>query len=229
VWLRWLESHSWYEGSQNTEDNYSIVLENLLRRETRKQFFLRLLDPNVPASAGYNHLLEILDTGRIRPVTTTAGRGAEARWWPIQPSFAITKRSPAHRIGYHGAEPSIMHHLLLDQSSATNNFRQGVYWCTLSENPDNLQPLVKEFASRIGSNFQSVHIEGFDEVMKSLAEVCASLPRLYSVPIGSMSSDQATVPFDMRVLNDADLDELDWVRAETQMIAYCRRMICFPN
>ncbi len=71
-WLRWLESHAWYQGSQSTEDNYSIALENLLQpRENRKQFFLRLLDPNVPASVGYDQLLEILDTGRIHTVLTT--------------------------------------------------------------------------------------------------------------------------------------------------------------
>jgi hypothetical protein len=30
-WLRWLQAHTWYERSGNTEDNYSIVLENLLQ------------------------------------------------------------------------------------------------------------------------------------------------------------------------------------------------------
>jgi len=71
-WLRWLQAHTWYERSGNTEDNYSIVLENLLQpRENRKEFFLRLLNPNVPASVGYDHLLEVLDTGRVQTVLTT--------------------------------------------------------------------------------------------------------------------------------------------------------------
>src|SRR5580704_4327095 len=40
-WLKWLERHSWYDGSQSAEDNYSVALEKLLQpREDRKQFFL---------------------------------------------------------------------------------------------------------------------------------------------------------------------------------------------
>ena len=93
----------------------------------------------------------------------------------LLPSFL--RDHPLIVIGYRGAEPSIMHHLLLDQCATTNDFRQGVYWCTLSQNEDDLHPLVKQFRGRIGSNFQAVHISGFDDLMRILAETCASLPR----------------------------------------------------
>ena len=279
-WLKWLERHSWFDGAQQIEDNYSAALENLLQpRENRKQFFLRLLDPNVPASPGYNHLLEALDTGRIHTVLTTnfdhvlpdlhvmrrrphfleqiktPADYVKFSTSPAHPQLVylhgsvehytdknlvdevqkldrglITLLSPLLRdhplivIGYRGAEPSIMHHLLLDQCSATNDFRQGVYWCTLGESEDGLHPLAKQLSSRIGSNFQVVHINGFDEVMFSISEVCASLPRLYSVPSAASSSvDQANLPFDMRAVEGADLTELDWARVEVQMMAYCRR------
>jgi hypothetical protein len=279
-WLKWLERHSWFDGTQHAEDNYSVALENLLQpRENRKQFFLRLLDPNVPASPGYNHLLETLDTGRVHTILTTnfdhvlpdlhvmrrrphfleqiktPADYIKFSTSPAHPQMVylhgsvehytdknlieevqnlerglITLLSPVIRdhplivVGYRGAEPSIMHHLLLDQCGATNNFHQGIYWCTLSDSAENLHPLVKELASRIGSNFQAVHIKGFDEVMTSIAEVCSSLPHLYSISHpSSIVSNGTSLPFDMRALLDANLDELDWGRAELQMIAYCRR------
>lgn len=278
-WLKWLERQTWFNGSHGIEDNYSATLENLLRpRENRKQFFLRLLDPNVPASSGYNDLLEVLDTGRIHTVLTTnfdhvlpdlhvmrrrphfleqiktPADYTKFSTSPPHPQLVylhgsvehytdknlvdevqkldrglITLLSPLLRdhpliiVGYRGAEPSIMHHLLLDQCSATNDFRQGVYWCTLSHNEDDLHSLAKELSGRIGSNFQAVHISGFDDVMQIIAEVCSSLPRLYSVPAVSSFSDEINLPFDMRAIDEASLDELDWARVELQMVAYCRR------
>lgn len=278
-WLKWLEQHTWFNESRGLEDNYSVALENLLGpRENRKQFFLRLLDPNVPASSGYNHLLEVLDTGHIHTVLTTNFDHVlpDLRVMRRRPHFLeqiktpadFTKfsTSPAHPqlvylhgsvehytdknrvdevqkldsglitllspllrdhplivVGYRGAEPSIMHHLLLDQCSATNDFRQGVFWCTLENDEDDLHPLTKEFSDRIRSNFQAVHISGFDDVMSLIAEVCSCLPRLYSVPVVSSSTLEINLPFDMRAMDGAGLDELDWARAELQMVAYCRR------
>ena len=278
-WLKWLERHAWFDGAQGIEDNYSAALENLLHpRENRKQFFMRLLDPNVPASPGYDYLLQALDTGRIHTVLTT-------NFDHVLPDLHVMRRrphfleqiktpadytkfsaSPPHPqlvylhgsvehytdknlvdevqkldrglitllphllrdhplivVGYRGAEPSIMHHLLLDQCTVTNNFRQGVYWCTLGNHEDDLHPLVKEFSGRIGSNFQTVHISGFDDVMRLIAEVCASLPRLYAVPTASSSTKEVDLPFDMRAMDKAGLEELDWARVELQVVAYCRR------
>lgn len=135
----------------------------------------------------------------------------------------LLRDHPLIVIGYRGAEPSIMHHLLLDQCSATNDFRQGVYWCTLGDNEDDLHPLVKELSGRIGRNFQAVNIGGFDDVMRLIAGVCSSLPRLYAVPIASSSMSEINLPFDMRGMDEAGLDELDWARVEVQIVAYCRR------
>lgn len=278
-WLKWLERHTWFNGSQGIEDNYSAALENLLRpRENRKQFFLRLLDPNVPASSGYNDLLEVLDTGRVHTVLTTnfdhvlpdlhvmrrrphfleqiktPADYTKFSTSPAHPQLVylhgsvehytdknlvdevqkldrslITLLSPLLRdhplivVGYRGAEPSIMHHLLLDQCAATNDFRQGIYWCTLGDNEDELHPLAKELSDRIGSNFQAVHISGFDGVMRIIAEVCSTLPRLYPVPAVSTVTNEINLPFDMRAIDEAGLDELDWARIELQMVAYCRR------
>jgi SIR2-like domain len=222
-WLRWLHAHNWYERSSNTEDNYSTVLENLLQpRENRKEFFLRLLNPNVPASTGYDHLLEVLDTGRVQTVLTTnfdrvlpnlhvmrrrphyleeirtPADYTKFSTSPPHPQFVYLHGSVEHYndknlveevqrldgklvqllapllrdhplivVGYRGAEPSIMHHLLLDQCGTTNNYRQGIYWCTLSDSYDHLHPLAQELATRITSNFQIVGL-------KALTKQCPS-------------------------------------------------------
>src|SRR4051794_6748636 len=42
-WLRWLQNHPWYRRDGSAADNYSAVIENLLKpRESRREFFLRL-------------------------------------------------------------------------------------------------------------------------------------------------------------------------------------------
>jgi hypothetical protein len=278
-WLRWLQAHTWYERSGNTEDNYSIVLENLLQpRENRKEFFLRLLNPNVPASVGYDHLLEVLDTGRVQTVLTTnfdrvlsnlhvmrrrphyleeirtPADYTKFSTSPPHPQLVYLHGSVEHYndknlveevqrldgklvgllspllrdhplivIGYRGAEPSIMHHLLQDQCGSTNNFRQGIFWCTLSGSHDHLHPLAQELASRIANNFQIIQINGFDEAMSAVADACASLPRIPAVA-GEATTKESSIPFDMRVLLDAGIEELDWGRVQAQLTAYCRRM-----
>ena len=65
-WLRWVQKHSWYKTAQSASDNYSEVIQHLLQpRENRKEFFLRLINPNVPASRGYGYLLDLMDQHRI--------------------------------------------------------------------------------------------------------------------------------------------------------------------
>jgi hypothetical protein len=279
-WLRWLQGHAWYERGANAEDNYSTVLENLLQpRENRKEFFLRLLSPNVPASAGYDDLLEVLDSGRVHTVLTT-------NFDRVLPDLRVMRRRPHHLeeirtpadyvtfstspphpqlvylhgsvehytdknlleevqqldkrlvallcpllrdhplvvIGYRGAEPSVMHHLLLDQCGATNSFRQGIFWCTLSDSHSHLHPLAKELSSQIASNFQVIQIKGFDEAMAVVSETCRSLPRVQALRVGHGPEVDSSIPFDMKLVSDANLDELDWGRIQTQIVIYCRRM-----
>jgi hypothetical protein len=43
----------------------------LTPRENRRDFFLRLINPGVPASPGYGHLLNLMDQGHIETVLTT--------------------------------------------------------------------------------------------------------------------------------------------------------------
>lgn len=59
-WLDWLETHPWYLRS-SLADNYPLVTKNLLQpKHNRKQFFLCILNPDVPASVGYDRLAEFI-------------------------------------------------------------------------------------------------------------------------------------------------------------------------
>lgn len=69
-WKKWLTKHSWY-----TED-YSIlypkIVEELLNpRQARKDFFLRITHPDVPASKGYEVLAQLLHLRYLDTVLTT--------------------------------------------------------------------------------------------------------------------------------------------------------------
>ncbi len=71
-WLPWLHAHSWYRTDSGSADNYSATIENLLRpREDRKEFFLEVLRPGVPPSAGYELLADLMADGLLRTVLTT--------------------------------------------------------------------------------------------------------------------------------------------------------------
>src|SRR5262245_48528720 len=52
-WLKWLQAHTWYRQDHSAADNYSAVIHHLLQpRDNRREFFLRLIHPSVPASNG---------------------------------------------------------------------------------------------------------------------------------------------------------------------------------
>jgi hypothetical protein len=75
--------------------------------------------------------------------------------------------SPLVVIGYRGAEPSIMDDLLKAGLQSSQNFRNGIYWCTLPH--QSLHPNVERLACALGRNFHLLEIEGFDELMSELA------------------------------------------------------------
>ena len=277
-WLRWLQAHPWYNRDVNAEDNYSAAIHNLLQpRENRKDFFLRLISPSVPASPGYEHLLDLLDQRHIETVLTTnfdrvlpdlhVMRRRPHHLELIQTSADYTKftSSPTHPqliylhgsvehysdknlldevqrldqgmvslltpllrdhplivIGYRGAEPSIMTHLLSEQCSQTNDFRRGVYWCVLASGK--VHPAVTDLTKQLVGNMQLIEIRGFDEVMEVLDKTCASLPKVVHTFSSSRPSNESEVPFDMKLVPEADLDELDWTRIQLQIVLYCRKM-----
>ena len=97
----------------------------------------------------------------------------------------LLRDHPLIVIGYRGAESSVMQHLLIKYAEAADNYRNGIYWCSLDydeKNPDSLAPFVHKLAAQIQRNFQVVHIDGFDEVMDALSKHVHQQPPDYDQP-----------------------------------------------
>jgi SIR2-like protein len=281
-WFQWLQERAWYRTDLGPADNYSAVVDELLQpRQARKDFFLRVIKPGVPASAGYQRLLKLVEEGFVDTILTT-------NFDTVFPDLCSTHQRPHHMdivrtpadhtmlstvpqypqyvflhgtvehytdqnslrevqrldeslvarltpllrdrplvvIGYRGAEPSIMKHLLLDQVGGTSCFRQGIYWCSLANSvPNGLHPFLAELRTAIGTNLQLVPIEGFDQLLDQIAFFCERQPQGTRVP--TRREDHATAssfPYDMRPLEKAALDDLDWVRLRTVLATYCKQM-----
>ena len=71
-WLRWLQNQPWYREDLSMADHYPRVVDNILRpRQTRKDFFQELINPQVPPSSGYKQMAELMARERVRTILTT--------------------------------------------------------------------------------------------------------------------------------------------------------------
>lgn len=71
-WFPWLQKHLWYHKDSPPNDNYSAVIDYLLQpREDRKDFLLNVINPNVPASKGYEQLVDFMAQHIVRTILTT--------------------------------------------------------------------------------------------------------------------------------------------------------------
>jgi hypothetical protein len=69
-WKKWLTQFPWYTEDYGTL--YPIIVEELLNpRQTRKDFFLKIIRPQIPVSKGYEVLAELMHIGLIDTVLTT--------------------------------------------------------------------------------------------------------------------------------------------------------------
>lgn len=130
----------------------------------------------------------------------------------------LLRDHPLIVVGYRGAERSIMVDLLLDGTDDTHGYAHGIYWCARSVQADDLDALVLQLADRIGTNFQLVAVDGFDECMTEWATISAArapTPRELSL---------ATPPVrDMR-RSTASLDDLDWDLIAERLQEYAERL-----
>lgn len=278
-WLEWVLQFPWYKRDTSSADNYSNVIHHLLRpRDDRREFFLKLTRPEVPASPGYGYLLDLLDQRRIDTVLTTnfdtvlpnlqvtrkrphvlesistVSDYVKFSTWPARPQLIYLHGSVEHYtdknlpqevqrldeqlvellrdllrdhplivIGYRGAEPSIMEHLLAEQALRTNRFAQGIYWCVL-KGSSQLHPLVTSLEEQLQGNLQMVEIDGFDETLQHLAGHCSQLPRTQITMPSELEASDLTLPFDLQTTTGAMIEELDWARVQAQIVSYCREM-----
>jgi hypothetical protein len=281
-WFPWLEDFSWYHRDLALSDNYSTVIEHILQpREDRKEFLLRIIKPNVPASKGYERLVDFMAQHIVRTILTTnfdavlpdlcrerqrphhveiiktpydLTKFSTSPTYPqliylhgsiehysdknlmdevqrldenlIKQIFPLIRDHPLIVIGYRGAEPSVMRHLLLELASNANYYRQGIFWCTTQDSLANgLPPLVSDLATTIGGNFQVIPINGFDELLDELWNMHQRQPSLISPSLPAQQGSVFPAPtFDMEPLTSSSLEELDWSRVQTSITDYCRRM-----
>ncbi|MDE0314432.1 MAG: SIR2 family protein [Candidatus Poribacteria bacterium] len=139
----------------------------------------------------------------------------------------LLRDHPLIVIGYRGAEPSVMRHLLIDNAETANGYPHGIYWCTINYGDaalDNLTPLAHSLAREIKTNFQVVSIDGFDEVMDTLLQHFHHLqPEIYQRLIPPVTEDSLSLPYDFQQLTTATLDDYDWPTMRLRLQEYCDR------
>ena len=131
----------------------------------------------------------------------------------------LLRASPIVVIGYCGSEPSIMEGLFGQNDTGRLDFPNGVFWCVRGSEP--LHPNVQSLANRIGSNFQLLTIDGFDEVMDSVSKGLVGLDRYAKT---HRQSDAASLAFDERVCDAASINDLDMNLALATLRVYCDKL-----
>lgn len=122
--------------------------------------------------------------------------------------------APLIIMGYRGAEPSITSSLL---GNPKQQFRHGIFWCTRAG--DQLHPNVEALAERLGSNFQRLEIDGFDQAMNDLNKELAGIQRFVTAP--AIASEAR---FDDQACTGAIWADIDADLALTTLKQYCEKL-----
>ena len=142
----------------------------------------------------------------------------------------LLRDRPLVVVGYRGAEPSVMQHLLIDSAEAAGTYRRGVYWCTPDGGPADafdfgkLHPLVRDLAQAIGGNFSVVPIDGFDELVADMLwPRYQARPDLIQAPPRRQSRGPAPTA-DMRPVEGSGPEDLDLALARARVVQYCEAL-----
>jgi hypothetical protein len=134
--------------------------------------------------------------------------------------YPLLLESPLIVIGYRGSEPSIMEHVLGAGAQETQNFKNGVFWCT--RKGEALHPNVETFRRVIGGNFQLLEIDGFDELLEDLDRTLINEDRyLHTHKAGAAD---AAAPFDDTPIADAAFADLDDDLMIAVLKEYCQKL-----
>lgn len=136
----------------------------------------------------------------------------------------LLRDHPLIVVGYRGAEPSVMRHLLLEHIVQTHNYRHGIYWCKMKgERVEGLSPMVLDLAHAVGPNFTLIDIDGFDELFaRELWQLHQDADSRPAIAVGSPAAAAPTL--DMGVVKVAGLDELDWPTVRARLVQYCEAL-----
>ncbi len=134
----------------------------------------------------------------------------------------LLRDHPLVVVGYRGAEPSVMRHLLLEQSVSCKNYRRGIYWCyRRGGDPLADSPLLRELQSQIQTNLQFVEIDGFDGLLTSIDKLVNAIP---ARTVSSASPAQLErLPFDMRP-SQRSLEDLSDTLIRSKLVSYAEAL-----
>jgi hypothetical protein len=130
----------------------------------------------------------------------------------------LLRDHPLVVVGYGGRERSVMVDLLLDGAADAHNYARGVYWCVLGDDSAGRDPLVLQFAERLGSNFQLVPTKGFDSCMEEWRLASADRAPVPRAPSGTPAPIH-----DMRP-SETSLADLDWSLVAERLGEYAERL-----
>jgi hypothetical protein len=128
--------------------------------------------------------------------------------------------SPLIVVGYRGAEASITEHLLINNVTRAQRFKNGLFWCHLPGEP--IHPNVETLRRAVGSNLTLLEIQGFDELLLELSQELADEDTYGSARSNARRS--ASVAFDDRDVPDATYEDLDHDLMLTVMRDYCSKL-----
>jgi hypothetical protein len=142
----------------------------------------------------------------------------------VEMLLPLLRDHPLIVVGYRGAEPSVMEHLLTENAEAVHFYRHGIFWCRRDAEADvPFPPLVLQLAQTIGPNFTAVGIEGFDELFARDLWALNQDAELSFEP-QSTAIDRAISPtFDMED-SSVGFDDLDWSTLRTRILQYANAL-----
>jgi hypothetical protein len=129
--------------------------------------------------------------------------------------------SPLVVVGYRGAELSVMDDLLMAGLQSSQQYRHGIYWCSLRGEPTH--PNVDRLSRAVGGNFHRIEINGFDELMAELASELRG-EDIYATASNNPSELPAPQAFDEQPMPELPLDELDTDLMLARLGDYCRTL-----
>lgn len=133
--------------------------------------------------------------------------------------------APLVVFGYRGAEPSIMEHLLTEGISHSNNYNRGIFWCTPKRST--LHQNVLALKERIGSNFEIIEIDGFDEAVVAIDRSLSSKAGFQGTLdlVASKASHDSLTSFDSRPIGDKSISDIDRDLAFTTFQTYAENIL----
>ncbi|MVM33423.1 hypothetical protein GO755_25525 [Spirosoma sp. HMF4905] len=147
----------------------------------------------------------------------------------VREIFYLLRDRPLIVAGYRGAEKSVMEHLLLENAQYANNYRHGIFWCIRRDSPpDKSPPLLKSLINCIGSNFQFIQIDGFDELFENELLGKIQADGISSIDSETKSSrvntNQAPPTYDMTPVRKWQDEDLANAILRERLIQYCKAL-----